>query len=104
MKQEIWSQVRVERLPKRCLLVWLTKVATRAKGGCRRRCCEHGALKDLQRWQKIENFSRSYVYCQMLVVCAAFFGCWLHHWLGHGCAADASVLMFIFASFGGVTG
>ena len=27
------------------------------------------------------------MYYQMLVECAAFFGGWLHHWLGHDCAA-----------------
>ena len=66
---------RVKWLPERCfyygLLVWLMKVATRAKGGCRRRSYVHGTLQDLHLWQKSFAEAVSIVNTIMLIVCAA---------------------------------
>ena len=47
-------------------------MATRAKGGCIRRCYEHGTLQDLQRWQKFFVEAVCIVNTIMLVGCAAF--------------------------------
>ena len=96
----------------KALLPWLARLAHGSGHTSKRRMQE----EVLQTWHAPGFAAVAEIFCRSCVPCqhhnvgrvCCLFGCWLHRWLGHGCAADVVSLLPVywcsFRQLGGVTG